>query len=204
MPGKVGSEPRIWSKVMSLGARVDQNNLGQSQFLTNPIPALPLAFNLSLDDVDNEGESFNHRMEDNDNRLMEMLAAQAAHRDDGSAAADEDSIVADKKLPDTEKRAMLQKSLHMAASNGDVERVRRLVNSKVMEFIDVNGADEEGTAPLIYASCFVSPSFVERLFRSVLIIMLGSSRCRFNFTRRRCPGRSSRQKSVDCFDVGDD
>ena len=86
---------------------------------------------------------------------MEMLAAQAAHREDGSATEDEDAIVADNKLSDTEKRTMLQKSLHMAASNGDVERVSRLVTGKAKDWIDVNAADEEGTAPLIYASCFV-------------------------------------------------
>ena len=89
-------------------------------------------------------------------RLMEMLAAQAAHREDGSAAGDEDSITLDKRLSDVEKKTMLQKSLHMAASNGDIERVSRLVNGSAKEYIDVNAPDEEGTAPLIYASCFVT------------------------------------------------
>ena len=93
---------------------------------------------------------------------MEMLAAQAAHREDGSAAGDEDSIIADIKLSDPAKRVMLQKSLHMAASNGDVERVRRLVSGSAKNFIDVNGVDEEGTAPLIYASCFVCPAYIIR------------------------------------------
>jgi hypothetical protein len=87
---------------------------------------------------------------------MEMLAAQAAHREDGSAAGDEESILSDTKLTEAEKRLTLQKSLHMAASNGDVERVRRLVSGAAKDHIDVNGADEEGTAPIIYASCFVS------------------------------------------------
>ena len=86
---------------------------------------------------------------------MEMLAAQAAHREDGSSAGDEKAIISNKKLSEDEKKIMLQKALHMAASNGDVERVRRLVGSNVKEYIDINAADEEGTAPLIYASCFV-------------------------------------------------
>lgn len=115
----------------------------------------PLAFKLSIDDTVQEEETIG-RMEDNDTRLMEMLAAQAAHREDGSAVEDEDSVVASPKLSEADKRITLQKSLHMAASNGDVERVRRLVNGKAREYIDVNAADEEGTAPLIYASCFVS------------------------------------------------
>ena len=84
-----------------------------------------------------------------------MLAAQAAHREDGSSVGDEDSVALNPKLSDEEKKKTLQKSLHMAASNGDVERVRRLVAGDPRKYVDVNGADEEGTAPLIYASCFV-------------------------------------------------
>ena len=130
--------------------------LGQSQFLTSPIPAQPLTFNLSLDDNGYDDDQSTQRIEDSDMRLMEMLAAQAAHREDGSAAGDEDSITLDKRLSDVEKKTMLQKSLHMAASNGDIERVSRLVNGSAKEYIDVNAPDEEGTAPLIYASCFVT------------------------------------------------
>ena len=120
------------------------------------MPLSTLTFNLSLNDNDYENGRFSQRADDSDSRLMEMLAAQAAHREDGSAAGDEDSIVENEKLSEPEKRIMLQKALHMAASNGDVERVQRLVKSKAKEYIDVNGVDEEGTAPLIYASCFVS------------------------------------------------
>lgn len=90
---------------------------------------------------------------------MEMLAAQAAHREDNSAVGDEDSIIADKRLSNAEKQTMLQKSLQMAASNGDIERVSRLVDGSAKEYIDVNAPDEEGTAPLIYASCFVNKPY---------------------------------------------
>ncbi|KAL8709904.1 MAG: hypothetical protein Q9225_007377 [Loekoesia sp. 1 TL-2023] len=126
---------------------------GQSQFLTTPVPAQPLALNLSLDDHSYDEET-TYGTEDSDSRLMEMLAAQAAHREDEVTAGDEDAIVADQKLPDDEKKAILQKSLHMAASNGDVERVKRVLQGKAKSFIDVNAADEEGRAPIIYASCF--------------------------------------------------
>ena len=97
-------------------------------------------------------------MEDSDARLMEMLAAQAAHREVDSLGADEETIAADEKLSDVEKRDILQKSLNMAASNGDVDRVRKLVQGSSKNYIDVNMPDEEGTVPLIYASCFVSSS----------------------------------------------
>lgn len=123
--------------------------------MTSPIPAQPLAFNLSLDDPSYDEETTS-RIENSDTRLVEMLAAQAAHREDEAAAGDDDAIVADKILPENEKKAILQKSLHMAASNGDVDRVNKVLHGKAKAFIDVNGADEEGRAPIIYASCFVS------------------------------------------------
>lgn len=89
---------------------------------------------------------------------MEMLAAQAAHREVDSLDADEEAIAADKKLADGRKREVLQRSLNMAASNGDVERVGKLVQGKAKGYVDVNMSDEEGTVPLIYASCFVCSS----------------------------------------------
>lgn len=124
--------------------------------MTNPIPARPLSFNLALDDPTYEDDLATHKLEDSDTRLMEMLAAQAAHREDGFGVGDEESVIANKTLADLEKKEILQKSLNMAASNGDVERIRRLVNGKAKDYVDVNAPDEEGTAPLIYASCFVS------------------------------------------------
>lgn len=105
------------------------------------------------------------RLEDNDTRLMEMLAAQAAHRDDGPAVEDEDSIITDKSMSDAEKKSLLQKSLHNAASNGDVERVQRLLRPKAKGYVDINAPDEEGTAPIIYASCFVSLGGLDTLPR---------------------------------------
>lgn len=129
--------------------------LGQSQFLTAPVLAKPLKFSsLSLDDQDNV-EGFGPTLAaDNDARLMEMLAAQAAHRD-GPASDDEDAIATSDSLSEKEKRDILQKGLNMAASNGDVERIQRILNGKAKQFVDLNAPDEEGTAPLIYASCFV-------------------------------------------------
>jgi hypothetical protein len=105
---------------------------------------------------DSEHELRNRDIEDSDARLMEMLAAQAAHREVDSLGADEETIAADEKFTVAEKRDILQKSLNMAASNGDVERVRKLVQGSAKTYIDVNMPDEEGTVPLIYASCFVS------------------------------------------------
>ncbi|PGH03744.1 hypothetical protein GX51_03888 [Blastomyces parvus] len=156
---------------------------GQSHFLTNPIPAKPLSFNLALDDGSHDDEynihtryTHNHyldadstttgELKDSDARLMEMLAAQAAHREVESAGVDEDDIATDDKMSDEEKRDILQKSLNMAASNGDVERVRKLVRGKAREYVDVNTPDEEGTVPLIYASCFGHQEVVSALLEA--------------------------------------
>ena len=130
--------------------------LGQSQFLTAPVLAKPLQFsNLSLDDPE-YGDTFGlQRGADSDTRLMEMLAAQAAHRE-GPANEDEDMIATSAEMSEVQKRELLQKALNMASSNGDVERIRRLLDGKVKQYVDLNAPDEEGTAPLIYASCFVS------------------------------------------------
>lgn len=83
-----------------------------------------------------------------------MLAAQAAHRD-GSASEDEDAVAMSNKLTDAEKKEMIQRALNMAASNGDVDRIEKILGGKAKPFVDVDAPDEEGTAPLIYASCFV-------------------------------------------------
>lgn len=172
-----------------LGGKVtDSGVTGQSQFLTTPVAAKSLSFNLALDDHSHDdehnvqaqygrglvagddstrGSEDTARLEDSDTRLMEMLAAQAAHREVDSLGANEDTIATDEKLTDDEKKSILQRGLNMAASNGDVQRVYKLVkgDAKAKGFVDVNMPDEEGTVPLIYASCFV------RLFPSPLLYL---------------------------------
>jgi hypothetical protein len=128
--------------------------LGQSQFLTSPMLAKPLQFSdLSLDDPEFD-DDITKRPTSSDARFMEMLAAQAAHQL-GSGFDDEDAIATDEKLSEAEKKTALQKALNMAASNGDVERVNNILSGKAKPFVDVNAPDEDGTPPLIYASCFV-------------------------------------------------
>ncbi|KIW53616.1 hypothetical protein PV05_09171 [Exophiala xenobiotica] len=127
---------------------------GSSQYITAPTPARPLDFDLHLDTPAYDDAETYARIQDSDSRLMEMVAAQAQHREDGSPGQDEDAIATDDSLSPDEKKEILQKSLNMAASNGDVARIRKLVGGTAKEFVDVNQPDEEGTVPLIYASCF--------------------------------------------------
>jgi uncharacterized tellurite resistance protein B-like protein len=126
--------------------------------LTTPALAKPLKFSsLSLDgpDYEDDDELVKKQIGDSDSRLMEMLAAQAAHRD-GSGSEDDEAIATNETLRDEEKKELLQKALNMAASNGDMERIEKILNGKAKEFVDLDASDEEGTSPLIYASCFVS------------------------------------------------
>ena len=168
------------------------------------MPTSPLAFKLSLDDNGYGDHQLGRTAEDNDNRLMEMLAAQAAHREDGSNAGDEDSVALDPKLSDEEKKMTLQKSLHMAASNGDVERVRRLVVGNPRKYVDVNVADEEGTAPLIYASCFVCVHQLTIKLSQNSDFESGPSRGGVSTARGWRTSRPAGQESMDGTHVGYD
>lgn len=149
MAGKVGQQLARRGP-----GNADEWWLGESQFLTTPALAKPLNFgNLSLNDDEYEHD-LGKTPKDSDARLMEMLAAQANHLS-GPDLEDEQAILDNEKLSESEKKEMLQRALHMAASNGDVERVGRLLDGEAKNFIDLNASDEDGTPPLIYASCFV-------------------------------------------------
>lgn len=115
------------------------------------MPARPLSFNLSLDDP-SLGDEDMQQLEDSDSRLVQMLAHQARLKNDNSG--DEAKVVADEKLSHEEKKEALQGLFTLAASNGELERVKRLLDGKAREYIDIDAVDAEGTPPLVYASCF--------------------------------------------------
>lgn len=161
--------------------------------------AKPLQFNnLSLSD---DFGDVSQRVEDSDSRLMEMLAAQAAHRDGSAPDGDEDAIAADEKLDDAEKRTTLQRALNMAASNGDVERIQRILGGGARKYVDLDLPDEEGTAPLIYASCFVRPP--PQIYKPDLT-NIGPRTSRSRPPRSRSQRRQARSKPMECAHVGDD
>ncbi|KAL2116719.1 hypothetical protein VTJ04DRAFT_8887 [Mycothermus thermophilus] len=137
---------------------------GQSQFLTSPILAKPLSFNdLTLDD--NYGDDLTKGGPESEARLMEMLAAQAAHAA-SAAFEDEDAIAEDEHRSEEEKRDILQKAFIMAASNGSVESINKILNGSARKYVDINAPDEEGTTALIYASCFGHESVVQALIEA--------------------------------------
>lgn len=117
--------------------------------------AKPLTFGeLSLNDNTRDDELTSRGGADSEARLMEMIAAQAAHSA-GAVFEDEDAVASDEKRSESEKKDLLQRALTMAASNGNVDSVRKILGGKAKEYVDVNAPDEDGTPPLIYASCFV-------------------------------------------------
>ncbi|RPA81078.1 hypothetical protein BJ508DRAFT_414941 [Ascobolus immersus RN42] len=146
---------------------------GQSQYITAPLPRLnfhlndspthgfdsleddlgislsPLPINSSLQTAAREAET--------EARLSSMLDQQAAIRktldDVNSLDKSVEDVVKDGRLTEAEKRNICQKMLAMAASNGDTKEVRHVLEG-AGEWVDVNKPDEDGTSPLIYASCF--------------------------------------------------
>lgn len=82
-----------------------------------------------------------------------MLAA-SARSPANIAETEEDEVLASEKLSRDQKAKALQDFLFLAASNGDVERVRRLVRGEASELLEIDAADAEGTPPMIYAACF--------------------------------------------------
>ena len=92
-----------------------------------------------------------------------MLASNAIQRNSDTDKDDEDKIVLDSKISEAVKKETLQKLLHNAASNGEVRKIENLLHGGTADFVDVNAPDEEGTAPLIYASCFGHLNAVQAL-----------------------------------------
>lgn len=135
---------------------------GQAQYLT-PAPAKPLEFNLSLDDPSYDYEPPDTPSIPSNARLDKMLAAQAAHKKNAPSSGDEEQVAKDDKLSESDKREVLQRTLNLAASNGDLERLQRLLSGTAKSFVDLNAPDADGTAPLIYASCFGHSDVAEAL-----------------------------------------
>ncbi|KAJ2898755.1 hypothetical protein MKZ38_003665 [Zalerion maritima] len=135
---------------------------GQSQFLTSPMLAKPLEFNnLSLNDNYDEADITRGGV-DSEARLLKMIEAQAAH----SVALgfeDDDTVADDENRSEDEKKDLLQKALNMAASNGDADRVKKILQGKARPYVDIDAPDDEGSPPLIYAACFGHESVVQAL-----------------------------------------
>ncbi|KAK6537708.1 hypothetical protein TWF694_011876 [Orbilia ellipsospora] len=117
--------------------------------------AMPTKLKFSLDiDQDSDEDRNERTRESSGKRLESMLAAQAAFNQDDTEIINEDHVLKSVKMSKEEKGARLQKLLNMAASNGEPERVKRILNGEARAYVDVDAVDEEGSSPLIYAACF--------------------------------------------------
>ncbi|KAF2720978.1 hypothetical protein K431DRAFT_285240 [Polychaeton citri CBS 116435] len=129
---------------------------GSSQFLTAPSIATPSSgtFNLALHEPDND-DAFDQASFGNDEaRIAQMLAAQRAQDTEDTGEAAEADILEDANMSQEQKAQALQDFLFMAASNGDAQRLRRLVTGQSGQLVRLDSTDAEGTPPLVYASCF--------------------------------------------------
>jgi hypothetical protein len=64
------------------------------------------------------------------------------------------AVVDDSHLQREEKKEQLQSLFSRAASNGDIRCVRSMLNGPARDYIDIDAEDEDGSTPLIHASCF--------------------------------------------------
>ncbi|KAL9092204.1 MAG: hypothetical protein Q9159_000963 [Coniocarpon cinnabarinum] len=140
---------------------------GQAQSFA-PSAAKPLDFNLALNDSEDPFETSRAQSakQDLNARLDRMLQAQAAYKEDARTTEDEEDVAKSEELTEDDKRAVLQKTLNLAASNGDVKRLKNLLHGTAKAFIDINQPDPDGTAPLIYACCFGHADVAEELLKA--------------------------------------
>ncbi len=121
--------------------------------MTAPTISKPANFNLALHEPDDD-DTFGRDFGNDDARVTQMFAAQALKDDGDVDETEEDDILNDASLSRDQKKQTLQDFLFMAASNGDAERISRLVRGHASDYIDLDAVDAEGTPPVVYASCF--------------------------------------------------
>lgn len=147
---------------------------GQAQTITAPSYRPSSSF-LSPQDAKDDARAA-QELADNEARIAQMLTHQtAAHADDDAdqesqAEAAELAVMSDIDLDHTQKSTMLHDFLSMAASNGDLARVQRLLSGKAAKYVNVNRPDAEGTPPLVYASCFGHKAVVVALLDAGAIV----------------------------------
>lgn len=129
------------------------NLSGQAQIIT--APTVVTSSKYLTHDTDDAHTS--QQLADNEARLAQMLAVKHDTRDDDAddqAELAETAAFTDATTSQDQKARILQDYLSMAASNGDLARVQRLVSGRAARLININKPDSDGTPPLVYASCF--------------------------------------------------
>jgi hypothetical protein len=94
-------------------------------------------------------------------QMLNLQTRQSDAEDAGEAA--EEEVLRDDQLSRDQKAKALQDFLFMAASNGDAQRVQRLVRGAASDLVGIDAVDAEGTPPIVYASCFGHKEVVQGL-----------------------------------------
>ncbi|KAK1088151.1 Allantoicase [Friedmanniomyces endolithicus] len=116
----------------------------QEQFITAPTAAKP--FSLALNEPDGE-DAFGRDFGNDDARVAEMLAARVRKASEADVIeTEEEDVLQDDKLSREQKAQALQDLLFMAASNGDVQRVQRLVRGRASDLIKLDADRNQWTA----------------------------------------------------------
>ncbi|KAK9371218.1 hypothetical protein V1509DRAFT_613941 [Lipomyces kononenkoae] len=142
---------------------------GDSAQLVTPEPVradlqFPLVSKLggSRGVVDSDDDD--ERVRESTRRLQLMLSATPPAPSEEEKQMSVDEVLHDSNTTAEEKRQILQHMFTVAASNGDMGRIRRIVlEEDARGYVDVNMPDEEGTCALIYAACFGQADVVREL-----------------------------------------
>ncbi|KAK9480760.1 hypothetical protein V1514DRAFT_324394 [Lipomyces japonicus] len=113
-------------------------------------------FRYSLTSTDQlKQETDDDRVKESANRLQQMLANTSEDSVEEEEQVSVDEVLHDATSTTDEKKVTLQHMLIVASSNGDLARIKRLLDyADARQFVEVNTSDEEGTSALIYAACF--------------------------------------------------
>ncbi|KAI8072771.1 hypothetical protein BC940DRAFT_316235 [Gongronella butleri] len=113
-------------------------------------------------------DEMSQRLQESYKQLSEMIGSResstATTNDDSDTDDNDDNDDQWLELEDeAKKKTKLAKVFWRACSSGDSEKVQKLLNDPFRPFIDVNNKDDDGTTPLIYASCFGKVDIVHHL-----------------------------------------
>ncbi|KAI8340687.1 hypothetical protein BC941DRAFT_467856 [Chlamydoabsidia padenii] len=111
---------------------------------------------------DNSNNNTNGGNEDDEQLVMGLDIMD--NKDDD---LDEQQIVDNVEMDEPTKRTKMTKLFWRAASSGDSDKVRSLLqNEQYNKFVDIDAKDDDGTTPLIYAACFGKADIAQLLLSS--------------------------------------
>ncbi|CAG8434581.1 5359_t:CDS:2 [Diversispora eburnea] len=95
----------------------------------------------------------NENKDSTKNKIEDMYDSQTSDLLFLDPLGDETLIINSTTLSEEEKKANINNIFSRAASNGNIEKVNKMLETS-REYIDIDAQDDEGTTPLIYAACF--------------------------------------------------